>query len=283
MVSLDDRPPLPRSLTIVVVLLRRHRPPPLQSSLRPPAPHPPPKKKKKKICDVALPETRDSAECRALLKGAGSSDLEVGRIRGASVSFSVWPSPLPPGALAPPSVPHTPNTPTPPLIDTAQFLLPAGAKEGKLVKLGGTGHGGMFNGAIAPADFTKPVGYTVRAFDGAAPLGERIALRVKDSSALGTSDNLAGGIVGLLTEQCGEIKVQPGSRVVCGICLLATDNIKSVSVSPDPSNAGVVSLPLADGDTQLGAIVSGAAGAARGAGALAAALAGLVVAAAAML
>lgn len=200
-------------------------------------------------CDVSLPETRDSVECRVLLKGAGSStlgtDLEIGRIRGAT------------------------------------FSLPASAKEGKVVKLGGTGSGALFAGSVAPADFNKPVGFTLRAFDGAAPLGEKLVVRTTDKVFLGTPDNLAGGAVGVLVGQCDEIKVQPGSRVVCGVCLLSTDNVKEILVSPDAANKEVVSLPLKDGDTELGAVgtASGAESVSRSSGALFVAAAAAAVAA----
>lgn len=192
------------------------------------------------------PATRESIECRMLLKDAGSKELgtaiELGRVRGA------------------------------------RFILPANETEGRVVAMGGGSHGALFDGKVTPADASKPVGFTLRAFHGAAPIGQRIKMDVKDFDFLGTPDNLGGGAVGVITEQCDEQKLQPGTRSVCGVCLLKADNLKELALAMDPSNAAIVSSPLKKDDKELGVIVSGAGSARAAAGAtlVAAALAALV-------
>ncbi len=80
-----------------------------------------------------------------------------------------------------------------------------------------------------------------------------------------------------MTEQCDEIKLQPGTRAVCGICLLSADNLEEMAVEADATNKEIVSLPLPDGDTEHGVIVSGAASARLGVAVIAAAAAAAAV------
>jgi hypothetical protein len=194
---------------------------------------------------VTDPATRESVECRTLLKDAGSKELgtaiELGRVRGA------------------------------------RFVLPANATAGRLVGMGGGGKGALFSGKVTPEDPLKPVNFTLRAFHGAAPIGQRIKMEVKDFDFFGLPDNLAGGAVGVITEQCDEQKLQPGTRSVCGVCLLKAGNLKELALALDPSNAAIVSSDLKKDDKELGVIVSGA-GSARAAGASLAAAAALAAA-----
>lgn len=62
--------------------------------------------------------------------------------------------------------------------------------------MGGSGHGSLFEAAIAPTDFNKPVALTLRSFHGAAPIGQRINMTVKDFDFKGVPGNLANGVVG---------------------------------------------------------------------------------------
>jgi hypothetical protein len=209
-----------------------------------------PNSKKNQDCDITDSKTRKSIECRTLLKGAAVKELgtaiEVGGIRGA------------------------------------RFILPATTADGQKVvsgqrvKMGGAGHGSLFESKVTPADVAKPVGFTLRAFHGAAPIGQRINMTARNFEFLGMPDNLAGGVTGVLTEQCDEIKLQPGTRAVCGVCLLSADNLDELAVEADATNKEVVTLPLEDGDEEYGVIVSGAAGARLGVVAAMAAVAAAV-------